>query len=303
MAKVDGAIDVHQHLWPQSFVTALRESETDPRLDGWTLTLPGEPPYDVRPEDHDLAARRALDPDLAMAVVSLSSPLGIEQLDPDRARLLLDAYHAGAAALPAPFRAWAAVHSTEPDLRLLDSLLADGFVGLQIPATSMRTPEAVERLAPVLQVCEEANKPVLVHPGPAAPYADAEEFPSWWPAVVDYTAQMTASWWSWQVAGRPMFPQLRICFVAGAGLAPIHHERFSVRGGGNPAPIDRLTFVETSSYGARALDALVRVLGIDVVVNGTDRPYAGPTQFRMGDAADYAIRVANPTRLLEGGSA
>ncbi|SDO96996.1 Predicted metal-dependent hydrolase, TIM-barrel fold [Nakamurella panacisegetis] len=303
MGRIAGAIDVHQHLWPRTFIDALRRSDSYPRLDGWTLALPGEPPFQVRPQDHDPAARRALDPDLAIAIVSLSSPLGIEALPVDVAEPLLDAYHRGAAALPTPFRAWAAVHSTEPDLAGLAARLADGFVGLQIPATSMRTPRAVERLAPVLRVCEEADKPVLVHPGPVAPSAEAEELPSWWPAVVDYTAQMTASWWSWQVAGRPMLPQLRICFVAGGGLAPVHHERFSVRGGGNPAPIDRLTFVETSSYGARAVDALVRVLGIDVVVNGTDRPYAGPTQFRMGDAADHAFSVANPTRLLEGGPA
>ena len=303
MTKVEGVIDVHQHLWPPSFIDALRQSDVDPRLVGWRLTLPGEPAYDVRPVDHDLAARRALDPHVAMAIVSLSSPLGIEALTPDLARPLLDAYHQGAAALPPPFRAWAAVHTHEPDLPQLAARLQQGFVGVQVPATSMSTPKAVERLAPVLRVCEAANKAVLVHPGPARPGVDDEEFPSWWPAVVDYTAQMTASWWSWQLAGRPMLPDLRICFVAGAGLAPIHHERFSVRGGGNPAPIDRLTFVETSSYGARALDALVRVLGIDVVVNGTDRPYAGPTPFRMGDAADHAIRVANPTRLLEGGPA
>lgn len=303
MATVAGVIDIHQHLWPPSFIEALRRSPAGPRLDGWTLTLPGEPPYDVRPQDHDVVARQALDPDVTLALVSLSSPLGVEALTSDLARPLLDAYHQGAAGLPAPFRAWAAVHTSEPDLADLSSLLERGFAGLQVPATSMLTPKAVERLAPVLRVCEAANKPVLIHPGPAAPHADADALPAWWPAVVDYTAQMSAAWWSWQIAGRPMLPELRICFVAGAGLAPIHHERFSVRGGGNPAPIDRLTFVETSSYGAQALDALVRVLGIDVIVNGTDRPYAGPTDFRMGDAADHAIRVANPTRLLEGGPA
>lgn len=303
MTRPSGVIDVHQHLWPPALIDALRDADTDPRLTGWRLTLPGEPPYDVRPGDHDLQARQELDSDVALALVSLSSPLGIESLRPDVAQPLLDAWHLGAAALPAPFRAWAAVHSTEPDLTGLADLLAAGFVGLQVPATSMLTPAAIERLAPVLRVCEMADRPVLVHPGPAAAAPDGEVFPAWWPAVVDYTAQMTAAWWSWHAAGRALLPNLRICFVAGAGLAPIHHERFHIRGGGNPPPIDRLTFVETSSYGARALDALIRVLGIDVVVNGTDRPYAGPTNLRMGDAATYAVRVTNPARLLEGGPA
>jgi len=298
-----GVIDVHQHLWPTTLVETLRAAKNEPRLDGWTLRLPGEPDYPVTELDHDVKARQALDPGLAMALVSLSSPLGIESLPLESAAPLLAAWHRGAAALPQPFKAWAAVHSVSPDLPGLRGLLNDGFVGLQVPATSMLTPSALERLGPVLETCEQANRPVLVHPGPVPPRAGTEEFPSWWPAVVDYTAQMTAAWWSWQVVGRALFPSLRICFVAGAGLAPIHHERFSVRGGGRPGPIDVLTFVETSSYGSRALDALIRVLGIDVIVNGTDRPYAGPIELGLGEAATHAVQVVNPTRLLEGGPA
>ena len=109
---------------------------------------------------------------------------------------------------------------------------------------------------------------------------------------------MTAAWWSWSVAGRSLLPRLRICFAAGAGLAPVHHERFTVRGGGNPPPIDRLSFVETSSYGPRGLDALIRVLGIDVVVNGTDKPYASTSELRLGDAADRAVGWSTPEGCL-----
>ena len=32
--------DVHQHLWPASFLAVLRARRTPPRLDGWTLELP-----------------------------------------------------------------------------------------------------------------------------------------------------------------------------------------------------------------------------------------------------------------------
>ena len=59
-------------------------------------------------------------------------------------------------------------------------------------------------------------------------------------------------------------------------------------------------FVDTSSYGPQALDALVRVLGIDVLVLGSDRPYAAPVDRLFGDAATNAIRIANPGRLLTG---
>ena len=86
---------------------------------------------------------------------------------------------------------------------------------------------------------------------------------------------------------------LRICFVAGAGLAPVQHERFSARGGGRFV-VDPDTYVDTSSYARQGVDALTRVLGIDVVVLGSDRPYAEPVDAHLGDAARHAIAVTNP---------
>ena len=119
-----------------------------------------------------------------------------------------------------------------------------------------------------------------------------------------YVAQLHAAWWTWHVAGRSLLPDLRICFAAGAGLAPIQHERLAARGGRLTAPgqpLDRGVFVDTSSYGPQAVDALVRVLGIDAIVLGSDRPYADPAALGLGAAADRAITRTNPIRLLEGG--
>lgn len=302
----NGAIDVHQHLWPAEFVEALRRRTEPPHLVGWTLYTEGEPPYDVDPRAHDAAVRAARETDRARVLVSLSSPLGIEDLDPEGARPLLDAWHDGARKLGGPFGAWASVNHVEPDLAGLESLLseAEGFVGLQIPATRIATPAALEATAEVLRVCERANRPVLVHPGamarPDAGAGAAGPLPGWWPAMVDYPAQMQAAWWAWHAAGRALLPDLRICFAAGAGLAPAHDERYVARAGSVPR-VDPGVFVDTSSYGRRGLGALIQALGVDVVVFGTDRPYAEPTDPDLGAAATHAIRVANPRRLLEGG--
>ncbi len=38
--------------------------------------------------------------------------------------------------------------------------------------------------------------------------------------------------------------------------------------------------------------------GLDVVVDGTDKPYANTSELRLGDAAGRAVRVINPRRLL-----
>jgi hypothetical protein len=284
------AVDVHQHLWPEALVEALRRRTAPPRLDGWTLELGGEPPYRARPADHDVALRAALAAEQGtdLALVSLSSPLGVEHLAPGEAGPLLDAYHAGVLALPAPFRGWAAAAVRAPDPEGLAALLADGFVGLQLPATALADPRGWERAGPLLEVLERAGAPLFVHPGPAVATAGA---PAWWPAVTDYTAQMHRAWYGFRVAGRPGHPLLRVCFAMLAGLAPLHAERFDARA--EPVgPVDSGAFVETSSYGPLAVDATVRVLGTEVVVRGSDAPYASPL------AVDDEIGVVNPRRLL-----
>lgn len=302
--RPQGAVDVHQHVWPAELVEALRRRRTAPRLVGWTLHLAGEPAYDVCASDHDVtgrAGRELLDADLVLA--SLSSPLGLEDLADDDALELLDVWHRGAAELPEPFGAWASASRVELDPSGLDRLLGNGFRGLQVPATWLSSPQALESVAPLLAVAEARDRPVLVHPGPADPVA-TQGLPSWWPALVPYVAQLHAAWWSWHVAGRALFPTLRICFAAGAGLAPIQHERLVARGGRLTPPgrpLDRDVFVDTSSYGPQAVDALVRVLGIDAIVLGSDRPYANPAALGLGAAADRAIAHTNPIRLLDGG--
>jgi hypothetical protein len=295
------AIDIHQHLWPPELIDALRSRAAPPRLDGWTLLLDGEPPYQVDPSDHDPARRRALEP--SRIVLGLSSPLGVEDLPPDEAAPLLDAWHDGATRLRPDFEAWASVSRDGPDLDDLAKRLTDGFVGVQIPATWLATPAALDRLADTLAVANAADRPVFVHPGPAslidASVLGDDSRPPWWAAVVDYPSQLSAAWWSWHAVGRTRFPSLRICFAAGAGLAPVHHERYLARGG-RPLVVDQHTFIDTSSYSRQGVDSLIRVLGVDPIVIGSDRPYGAAFETDQGDAAATAFGYTNPLRLLEG---
>lgn len=302
--------DVHQHAWPEPLVDALRARSAAPRIVGDTLLLDGEPDFEVTPDQGvraPLAERRATDAadGVDRALLSLSSPLGVETLPPDEAAPLLDAWHGLAvgpeAALDVDAHGlWAAVNLVEPDLDALrDHLAVPGVVGLQVPATALLDPAALERLAPVLAVVEDADRPVLVHPGPAAA-AGGSDLPGWWPALTSYTAQLTAAWFAWHVAGRALLPDLRVCFVALAGLAPLHHERLAARGGAFGA-VDPGVFYDTSSYGPRAVDAVVRVVGVDPVVHGSDRPYALPRDPCLGEAFTHALFVSNPQQLLHGG--
>ncbi|MGW7210291.1 amidohydrolase [Streptomyces sp. NPDC054837] len=294
-------VDVHQHLWTPSLVGALRSRREPPRLDGWTLHLDGEPPYGIPPADHDVARRAELAAadGLGRALVSMSAPIGVEWLPSAEARPLLDAYHEGAAALPEPFGAWAAAGVRDIDAKATAEDLDGGFVGLQLPADALLDAAGHARCAPLLDLLEERDLPLFAHPGPAP---GGSQGPGWWPAMVPYVQQMHAAWFAFRAFGRPRHPRLRVCFALLAGLAPLHGERFAARGDGSAA-VDPDVFVETSSYGPRSADAVVRALGTDAVVQGSDRPYAEPPRrpgFGLGGAAAHAFRVANPRRLLTG---
>src|SRR5215813_10276737 len=81
--------DLHQHLWPAPFVTALRKRTNPPRLVRKELTTT-EGSFAVDLRDHDPEARLdALDRDgVEVAVLSLQPSLGLDGLaDEDRSEL------------------------------------------------------------------------------------------------------------------------------------------------------------------------------------------------------------------------
>ena len=297
-------VDIHQHVWPDALVAELRRRSQPPRLDGWTLLTAGEPPYAVNPAHHDASrrARQAAGDGVGLAVIGLSSPLGIEYLAPEDAEPLLDAYHRGVAALGAPFAGWASACLTAIDAPGLGRQLDRGFVGLQLPATAVADESGYRRCGPLLDVLAERDLPLFIHPGPAAEVSAGA--PAWWAPLVPYVQQLHAAWFAFRAHGRPAYPRLRVCFTALAGLGPLHGERMAARGGDGALArgvVDPLMFVETSSYGCRAVDSVLRVLGVDMLVFGSDRPYAEPyPDLGFGGAARHAIRVTNPARLLRG---
>jgi hypothetical protein len=295
-------IDVHQHLWPGGLIDELRRRSQPPRLEGWTLRTAAEPPFEVCPADHDARQRAALaaHDGLGLIVLGLSSPLGIEGLPPEQAMPLLGAYHDGIRELGAPYACWAAPCLTEIDPQSLSDQLDQGCVGLQLPATALIDEAGYRRCAPLLDEITRRDLPLFIHPGPApGPGTGA---PEWWAAVVSYVHQLHAAWFAFRAFGRPAFPRLRVCFAALAGLAPLHGERMAARSGrAGPVlgAVDPDLFVETSSYGNRAADAVVRVLGADLLVFGSDRPYAQPHgDLGLGPAFDRALRITNPARLV-----
>ncbi|HEV2786310.1 MAG TPA: hypothetical protein VGV67_07990, partial [Solirubrobacteraceae bacterium] len=163
-----------------------------------------------------------------------------------------------------------------------------------VPADALGDPEGFDGLGSVLETLDRRGAPLLVHPGPARPASSAG--PSWWPAMTDYVAAMQSAWYGFAAWGRPAHPRLRVCFAMLAGLAPLHRERLVARGGN--AGNDPGVFLDTSSYGGRAVDAVIREVGVDRLVHGSDRPVIPVSELSLGDAVEVALRERNPARLL-----
>jgi hypothetical protein len=301
VVTVRRAVDIHQHLWPDALLSSLARRTAPPRLrrdgHGWWLELAGDPPAPFDPADHDPGRRTGAE----RIVVAPSLPLGIEAL-PD-AQDLLDDFHLGVLALGAPFGLWASLAPPRlddlpaagaegtPVVRpaLVDELLKAGAVGIALAGREL----VDARWAPALARLEARGAPLFVHPGPAP------GSPAWFPALTAYVAEMNAAWHAWAAVGRARHPRLRVVFAMLAGLAPLHAERLAARGGPSEAVHDPLTFYDTSSYGPRAIDAMLRVVGVDRLVYGTDRPVVEPTDLApLGEAALHALTVVNPERVL-----
>ena len=275
---LDTAIDVHQHLWPDELVDRLRRPDagrrtcaagrctpTANRRTTWTRRTRRRGPDRRGPRGG--GGHRLPQPLRAARDRGAAAPRG-------RSRSSTPGT-AGSASCPDHFRAWASVPvratPTSTGCAACSATTASSACSCRPPTCSR--PFAWERLGR-----GAARRRGRRQAGVRAPRAESRA--AW------STATCPAGGRRWSAtprscrrpggAGTP-FAAGRCsrgcgcCFGAGAGLAPVHHERHALRGG-TAQPVDPDVFVDTSGTGPRALEAVVRVLGIDALVLGSDRP-------------------------------
>jgi predicted TIM-barrel fold metal-dependent hydrolase len=300
-------IDVHQHIWTQPLLDALADRDCLPfvrREDGLTvLHSANEQPYVIDVEAESPSRRAALvrSDGIDLALVALSSPIGIEALPREPARALIAAHLDGVTALPPEFAAWGPFALDRPEPDDVDELLDQGCVGVSLPAAALAGAEAFEAIGPVLDRVAARRVPLLVHPGRgpgetvAAPSLTE---PLWWRPLTDYVAQMQAAWLTFAALVRRAHPDLVVVFAMLAGGAPLLSERLTARGGPAIDVRDPLAYYDTSSYGPTAVEAMARRVGAGQLVYGSDRPVIEPVPTgREVLLAGNAARLVAPLRL------
>jgi hypothetical protein len=279
-------VDVHQHVWTEPLLDELAQRTQLPLIrreyDVTVLHSEGEQPYVIDVEAEAASSRLSVlhEDGLDVAVVAISSPIGIESLPRDEALVLIGAHLTGVGRLGGGFVAWGPIPLDRPHPDDVDDVLTRGCVGISLPAGALAGPARLEALRTTLERIAELKVPLFIHPGRApGQFAETAELdePLWWRALTDYIAQMQAAWFTFASCGRRQHPELQVLFSMLAGGAPLQAERLASRGCTRIDLRDPLTFYETSSYGPTTVEILARLVGEDQLVYGSDRPVVEPT--------------------------
>jgi hypothetical protein len=301
------AVDIHQHVWTTPLLDALAARDCLPfvrRDDGLTvLHCGGELPYviDTEAESPERRSQLLASDGVDLAVVALSSPIGIEVLHREAAAELIAGHLDGVLALGDGFAAWGPVPIEAPDPADVDDVLGRGCAGVSLPAGALAGRDGLEAIGPVLERVQSHGVALFVHPGGVASRRGREapmNEPLWWRALTDYVSQMQAAWLTFATHGRRELPGLRVVFAMLAGAGPLLSERLATRGGPAIDLTDPLTFYDTSSYGPRTVEAMAQWVGRRQLVYGSDRPVVEP----VATGHDVEL-MSNSVRLLSSAGA
>ncbi|MDX6441991.1 MAG: 6-methylsalicylate decarboxylase [Gaiellaceae bacterium] len=283
--------DIHQHLWPPSFFSALSARSQPPRLHGRDLELAGMAAWELDVESHELDTRLALMDrlELERAIVSLQPTLGINRLPSGEAIELTETWESGILEMAdASGGRFVPLAAGEP---------AAGFAGVCVSGAELLE---LDVLAPRLDALVQSRGFLFVHPGAAVTPPGA---PSWWTAIVDYTAEMQAAYIAWLARGAARWPDLDVVFAILAGGAPIQLERMAARGVDERNAMLPHIWFDTATYGRRALDLAMSTYGVEPMLFGSDMPVVDPGPAldvirSFGEAVTDAVLTVNTERLL-----
>jgi hypothetical protein len=283
--------DVHQHLWPEGFVDALRARRAPPQLEGDELVT-SEGRFIIDLARHELGTRlQELDRDeIDLAVVSLQSSLGLNSLGDEERLELEETWVEGTRKVVSESAGRIAAFSP--------GRVREGFLGISVGSSVLAELDAG---AAVLDAAEREATVVFVHP--EAGMAPLSARPVWWDWVTGYTARMQEAYFAWLAFGRARWPTLRVIFAMLAGGGPFQLERLARRGVEVRSALDPNTYFDVSTHGTRAIELCLQTFGVGQLVYGSDTPVVDPRPTLdavrgFGDAVRHVLQSDTPARLL-----
>ena len=284
--------DIHQHLLPPQFISALRQRTAPPLISGTELsTVEGRFPFD--PAEHDLEHRiGVLDRQgIDIAVVSLQHTFGQGALEAGEHAELVAVWEEGITELVAAAGGRLAALAAGPR--------RDGFVGSCVGSDVLAASD-LDSLEPILEPLAHEQGFLFVHPVGGAVPPDA---PPWWGALAVYTAQMQEAYLHWLAHGQERWPDVQVVFAILAGGGPFQLERLASRGVHVRSALRDSIFFDTASYGRRALELCIETFGVEQLVYGSDLPVVDPAPTRLalkgfGESVERLVTQDTPSRLM-----
>jgi predicted TIM-barrel fold metal-dependent hydrolase len=321
-----GAVDLHAHWIPPEVAQALRRRRAAPRIeetaDGelfvtWQGRRPFRPLGDL--DDRRVFMRRH---GVAMQVLSLAGLFGIDCLPVEESRPLVTAFNDAAAAAsradPGRFAALAALPLIDVPAacRELERAHALGLCGAILPADGFASLASAERFTPLFVVANRLGSHFFIHPGPLAPpperpVYDVQTDQAWQRRIVLETQARLSEVIVTLNLSDYLTPYGGVTVqVANLGGAiPFLVERMDEvsRSGAGDLPSTRMRrcYVDTASFGPRAIELAAACFGADRLVLGTDYPVfdtdralGALAEARLDDRSRELILVGNARRML-----
>lgn len=289
-------VDWHVHWLPPALADALRARTQPPRIvrgpeseriEVYREALP------VAPALIETDLRLAFMEELGVSrqVLSLPGLFGVDSLPAEESAPLVRLFNDSLAGLmadrPSQFSGLAALPLADRAAateELARAMAQPGFVGAILPADGFLTRRDAAAWAPLLDAANTHRAHIFIHPGPVPGGAAAEppddgDNANLRHIVLDVQARMSAVTVTLTLTDfLDSFPDITVQVANLGGSVPMLVERMdhvsARRTPEAPLPSSRLgrIFVDTSSFGPRAIALAALTFGADCVLLGTDHP-------------------------------
>lgn len=322
-----GAIDLHAHWIPPELAEQLRRRRVAPRIEATAdgelfVTWQGRRAF---PPLGDLDDRRGFmrRHGVAMQVLSLAGLFGIDCLPVEESAPLVRAFNDAVAAAcradPERFAALAALPLADAGAacRELERAHALGLRGAILPADGFASLAAAERFKPLFAVANRLGSHLFVHPGPITPQPerpiyDVQTDQAWQRRIVlEAQARLSEAIVTLNLSDYlTSYGGVTVQVANLGGTIPFLVERMdevSRSGGGGDLPSTRMRrcYVDTASFGPRAIELAAACYGADRLVFGTDCPIFSTdralgalAEARLDERSRELVLAGNARRLL-----